>query len=445
MINLNKIALGLIALLCGSIFTACTAQEDTLGDMTEAESAQKHTCEMVLNGSKAAYSDEPQTRSAAAWEAGDKIYLKFSVGNTITHGDAVYNGTKWTVSYYGSLTKGTMEKCTAVYFDNADYESGSMVNLTEKTAIYEDMAGSYTFDGSTLSVTADLKPKTARIRFSGTDGKEVTLVGMTYYNGYDASNGTFTTSNSAVKESVTNGYTPYVYGYFADETAPRLNLIVTAGSGFNRMISSSYFKPGESGYMKIPSTSDYTGWKNMVVLKVNGVEFNMIPVTYAGGNFLMAETETTEALYKAVMGGTTNNPLLPATGVSNWTDFLTKISSLTGLELRMPTKDEWIWAAKGGNRSKGFTYAGSNILDEVGWYNGNASYIHDVKQKKPNELGFYDMSGNAAETTSTIDYSIYSFDMGGYYNSNASQCTVTSANSSTSYLSCTIRLTLSNK
>ncbi|MBU1877381.1 MAG: SUMF1/EgtB/PvdO family nonheme iron enzyme, partial [Chloroflexi bacterium] len=65
---------------------------------------------------------------------------------------------------------------------------------------------------------------------------------------------------------------------------------------------------------------------------------------------------------------------------------------------RLPTEAEWEYAARGGHLSQGFEYAGSDDVDRVAWYNGNsAAQIQPVGQKQPNELGLYDMSGNAWE------------------------------------------------
>lgn len=72
--------------------------------------------------------------------------------------------------------------------------------------------------------------------------------------------------------------------------------------------------------------------------------------------------------------------------------------TLTGKNFRMPTEAEWEYAARGGNKSRGYKYSGSNILDDVGWYDSNSSSsTHDVGLLDPNELGLYDMSGNVWE------------------------------------------------
>ena len=181
--------------------------------------------------------------------------------------------------------------------------------------------------------------------------------------------------------------------------------------------------------------------KEKIPFSVNGVEFKMVFVE--GGTFTMratseqeeyavddeypthsvtlsdyyiGETEVTQALWKAVMG---NNPSvfegdnLPVESVSyeDVKTFITKLNGKTGKKFRLPTEAEWEYAARGGNKSKGYKYSGSNNIKDVAWCDENSNdETHPVKTKRPNELGIYDMSGNVWEWCS---------DWYGGYSSNA--------------------------
>ena len=120
-------------------------------------------------------------------------------------------------------------------------------------------------------------------------------------------------------------------------------------------------------------------------------------------SFSIGKYEVTQEEWEAVMG---SNPSRfkgakrPVVNVS-WSDcrqFIRKLNSMTGKNFRMLTEAEWEFAARGGNKSRGYKYAGSQILDDVGWYGSNSSSsTHDVGQLDSNELGLYDMSGNVWE------------------------------------------------
>jgi predicted Ser/Thr protein kinase len=154
-----------------------------------------------------------------------------------------------------------------------------------------------------------------------------------------------------------------------------------------------------------------------LILNANGVPFVMKYVdggTFKMGNdelempkpshsvtlspFYIGETEVTQSLWKAVMGDNPSEKIgseMPVHNVS-WLDcqeFINKLNQLTGKRFRLPTEAEWEYAARGGRESKGYLYAGSNFLEEV----AEMDDIHVVKEKLPNELGIYDMSGNVWE------------------------------------------------
>lgn len=120
-------------------------------------------------------------------------------------------------------------------------------------------------------------------------------------------------------------------------------------------------------------------------------------------DFYIGKYEVTQAQWRAVMG---SNPSrfkgdsLPVEMVS-WNEvqeFIKRLNAKTGKTYRLPTEAEWEYAARGGNRSKGYKYSGSNKIKDVAWYIGNSGYkTHPVGTRKPNELGVYDMSGNVCE------------------------------------------------
>lgn len=299
-----------------------------------------------------------------------------------------------------------------------------------------------------------------------------------------------------VVSSIPSGAKVFIDGKDQKETTPAIIKDLKTGTykvtlrleGYQEQSKSVTFKAGGATQSKvnitlnkeIPQTNAVSSTSNSSngVYTVNGVSFKMIYV--AGGTFSMGatseqgsdgdddekpvhsvtlssywigETEITQELWQAVMGSNpsrfTGDSRRPVEQVSydDCKTFISKLNSLTGKNFRLPTEAEWEYAARGGNKSRGYKYSGSNTLGDVAWYDGNSgSTTHPVKTKRANELGIYDMSGNVWEWCNDW-YGSYSsgsqtnprgagsgsdrVDRGGSWRSLARGCRVSSRNGST--------------
>ena len=121
-------------------------------------------------------------------------------------------------------------------------------------------------------------------------------------------------------------------------------------------------------------------------------------------DFLIGRVEVTQELWQAVMGSNPSkfkgNLNRPVESVS-WVEcqkFIAKLNQITGKIFRLPSEAEWEYAARGGKKSNGYKYSGSDNLHDVAWDNSNRDHTtHPVGTKSPNELGLFDLSGNVWE------------------------------------------------
>ncbi len=225
--------------------------------------------------------------------------------------------------------------------------------------------------GGTSSSLSDVTPKTYRFAVSELEGNEER-------EGYIVFSG--------------NSLTDTVYIYQGGDFTETIK-----GMSFDMVYV-------EGGTFQMGATSEQGGYYDSDEKPVHSVTLS---------DYYIGKFEVTQGLWEKVMGTTIRqqrdkaNSGRPLYGVGsnypmyyvNWEEaqeFCRKLSQLTGKTYVLPTEARWEYAARGGVKSKGYKYSGSNTIDDVAWYDDNYS-THPVGTKLPNELGIYDMSGNVWE------------------------------------------------
>jgi formylglycine-generating enzyme required for sulfatase activity len=190
------------------------------------------------------------------------------------------------------------------------------------------------------------------------------------------------------------------------ETTQNLNLVMVRVEGGHFKMGTEYNevdRDRDEIVHSVTISSFYIGQSEITIqqyLIFANATNSRYPEWLEPGNSYNVNSSSPDKDYYRAKGMSPDSLNYPVTGIS-WKDavaFCDWLSDETGRVYRLPTEAEWEFAACGGNKSKGYQYAGSDSIKAVAWYYDNSSNMaHPVKLLQPNELGLYDMSGNVWE------------------------------------------------
>ena len=372
-------------------------------------------------------------------------------------GHLIWNESGWWEQTPMDLTSYSGGHCKCYYFErdedgygqNFERKQDGTLGLWPTTAIYFDDDAIFSIVDGELGIKAHLEPLTGRIRFAnpGVDeyGGSSTwysagVDGMGHYTSLDLTTFEIHSSTAHFSLSINNGedWTPYGYGFFPDPN--RRTLTVSDDkygypSCYERTFAEDILAPGCSNWSYLPISSSHNEWYRYSgdiyggSLGINDEDFRMlyvVPGTFEMGGedaqpvhkvtltkgYYLSQAEITKNMWYQVMGSPNDyaNKSVPVTGKS-WDevlDFIATLNSKTGYRFRLPTEAEWEFAARGGTRSNGYLYSGSDRYSDVAVHDWNWS-VQAVKTRDANELGFHDMSGNVSEWVSDW-YAVYPTD-----------------------------------
>lgn len=295
-----------LMMVMGLTFAACSQSDDvaseqnTTQQMVGTDGLYHYT--MQLNCSVPSDDAADGTRAVTYdWANGSTIYVRFNTsGSSYVNGTATYNSSQksWNISSTSSLSANSSAlKCELYYFVNPVSVGSSVITLDEKTACYYTTSATYVCTSSNvISVSGNLNRKTWRMRFKGTNGTTVTLPAsdddnnkydIKYLSSFNRQTGTFAESQKDISLSVSNGYTPYIYGVFKNNGSNSIRLDNSSVQNyyFIRSLTSSQLAVGESAYLTIPTENTPTGWEKKEKVHVDPNAWIQVenPATFTDG------------------------------------------------------------------------------------------------------------------------------------------------------------------
>lgn len=336
------------------------------------------------NGNVTNDGGSPITERGVCWGTSHNPSLSGSHASCPTNGTGTYQ-----VSMTG-LTPGTL------YYVRAYARNSAGLSYAENEVSFSTGAQQYTITvsastGGSAHVGSPTGPATGTF----TQGQQCTVYAVansnyTFTNWTEVESGNVASTEANYTFTVTGNRT--LVANFQQQTTDQTFTVNGVSFTMKRVEGGTFWMGAQSTN---PDGQNYDSEADDYESPVHSVTLS---------TFYMGETEVTQELWQAVMG---SNPSyfsgtnLPVDNVS-WNmivnNFLPALNAATGQNFRLPTEAEWEYAARGGNQSHGYKYAGSNTIDDVAWYDDNSNnQTHPVGYKQANELGLYDMSGNVRE------------------------------------------------
>ena len=341
---------------------------------------------------------------------------------------------------------------------NTDYEGKLLLTTDIGFLDTITLKGTSTFDGNIFtydSTNIGIVSKTQNVVIKNSLAYSINITSITYPSSFSGASSLSVPASGSAKLSLT--FTPTETKDYRDT----IKLVTDIGTTENLVVY-GYVEDGEIEFVLVEAgtfqmggdtsvniladtihtvtiakdyymgkyevtTTQFVKVFNWAKKNISGLSFTSTYITY-GGNNLMVLTGGTDGNSRTVTNNVelSNDSLCVKSGKGSYpVEYVNYYGCLAFLEFynkmkgtdkyRLPNEEEWEFAARGGNKSKGYKYAGSNNVDDVAWYGEQYSAgCHPVGQKACNELGLYDMSGNIVEWVSDLWYARSYY--GDYYN-----------------------------
>jgi len=391
-----------------------------------------------------------KSEGTASWVDGSVIFVQLFNGSKYLPLKIQLQNGEWEVRQIGyngggvwsifnaDLADFSTGNCRCFYFEGDNGENGQYFDfamngkitmLDLRAAPYYDGEALFNVKDGELHLSAFLKPITGRIRIERPESDNYNyyypeIYGLLHYTALDPVTYELESSTQCCSYYFDDSTVSYIYGSFADQE--RRTLTVREGKWvdspfYERSFSEDILAPGCSNRVDMPLDDRHNEWyKHDNVLdswasgltdlrmryvvpgsfQMGGDDASPVHTVVLTSGFYLAENELTRNVWYQVMGEPSEyvNSSLPVSGKS-WDEvqvFIEKLNAKTGYSFRLPTEAEWEYAARGGQKGNGYKYSGSENSSDVAVHDWNWT-LQTIRTKNSNELGFYDMSGNAAE------------------------------------------------